>query len=250
MTGIEPALRVVSFGDLEGGIWGAAIDMGETAAIVFATTDGTSSASGADAIALTENGPSWRLEGEGFELLVTPAAPGDRDGAKGEQDSRAAGDALCRVQGTLSVAGTERSVQGMGTRSTGDRLDLERLDSLRGLSGWFDPDRGLALLSLRPAGSAGQERDLVTATMFEPEGSIAVADPRLSTTYRSGDKPSRASVELWIGEGEEQYPRRAAAEALGDGVSVDGDRFRLQVTPLRCHAGGLDGAGVYLLARF
>jgi hypothetical protein len=248
MTASAPSpFRVVSFGDLGGDVWGTAIDAGDPA-IVFGTPDGTGSASGADAVRLTPEGRSWRLAGEGFELLVTPA--GDGTGQAGEEERGGAGDELCEVAGTLSVAGAERSVQCVGTRSIGDGLDLRRLDSVRGLSGWFDSDRGLALLSFRPHRSAGQETDLVAATVFEPERWVAVEDPRLSTTYRSGGRPSRASLELWIGAGEEQYPRRVAAEANGDGAGVDGDRVRLQVTPLRCHTSGLDGAGVYSLARF
>jgi len=244
-------LRVVSFGDPAGGIWAAAIDAGETA-IVFATPEGTGSATGADAVRLIDEGDSWRLAGEAFELLITPAEVGGdgRDGEPGEGELSPTGHALCRVQGTLSVGGAERSVQCVGTRTAADGLDLGRMDSLRGLSGWFDSDRGLVLLAFRPVGSAAQERDLLTATVFEPEGLIAVAEPRLSTTYSSQDRPSRASLELWIGDGEEQYPRRAAAEALGAEVGVDGDRMRLRATPLRCHTAGLDGAGVYLLARF
>ena len=244
MTASAPSpFRIVSFGDLGGNVWGTAIQAGEPA-IVFATPDGTGSASGTDAVRLTQDGRSWRVAGAGFELLVTPAAE------DGEQDPSENRDELCEVTGTLSVAGAERSVQCVGTRSSGDRLDLGRLDSVRGVSGWFDSGRGVALLSFRPLPSAGQESDLVGATVFEPEGRVVVDDPRLSTTYRSGGRPSRANLELWIGDGEEQYPRRAAAEARGDGAGVDGDRVRLQVTPLRCHTGGRDGAGVYVLARF
>ncbi|MGI8507456.1 MAG: hypothetical protein ACR2MK_11775 [Solirubrobacteraceae bacterium] len=252
MTATELSrLRVVAFGDPAAGIWAAVIDAGEPA-IVFATPEGTGSASGPDAVRLTDEGHSWRLAGEGFELLITPAreAGGARDGEPAEGDSSGPGDSLCQVQGTLSVAGAERAVNCVGTRTSTDGLDLVRLDSLRVLSGWFDSDRGLVLLSFRPVGSAAQERDLLTATVFEPEGPILVAEPRLSTTYSSHDTPSRASLELWIGDGEEQYPRRAAAEALGAEVGVDGDRMRLRATPLRCHTAGLDGAGVYLLARF
>ena len=118
------------------------------------------------------------------------------------------------------------------------------------MTGWFGAHRGLILRALRPRRARGQEQDRIAATLFEPEGRIDVDEPRLSTTYASDDRPARTSLELWIGAGEEQYPRRAAAEALGEGGAAKGDRLSLQVTPLRCHASGLDGAGVYLLARF
>ncbi len=127
-------------------------------------------------------------------------------------------------------------------------MRLPKLESVRGLSGWFGADQGLTLLALRPAGRRGQEDDLIAATVFDPEGWMAVDDPRISTTYRAGDRPARASLELWIGDGDEQFPRRAAAEATGDGAELEHNGLRLQVTPLRCHTLGLDGAGVYLLA--
>jgi hypothetical protein len=153
------------------------------------------------------------------------------------------------VSGTLSVAGSERAVECVGIRNAAAELRIGRVHSLRALSGWFDADHGLTLLALRPVASKGQEGDLVAATLFEPEGWTTVEEPRMSTTYRAGDRPSRASLELWVGEGDEQYPRRAAAEAAGEGASVQRDDLTLLVTPLRCHTRGLDGAGVYLLAR-
>ena len=246
MTATAPSpLRVVSFGDLEGHIWGTAIDAGEPA-IVFTTPDGTGRASGIEAVRLLVDGRSWRLAGDGFDLLVTPS--GEKQPAADTD-----GDMLCQVTGTLSVPGASRSVHCIGTRSSGDGRGLERLgrlDSVRGLSEWFASDRAVAALSFRPQRGAGQDADLVAATMFEPEGPVAVNDPRLSTTYGNGGRPARANLELWIGEGDDEYPRRTAAEARGDAASVGGDRVKLEVTPLRCHSAGSDGAGVYVLARF
>ena len=73
-------------------------------------------------------------------------------------------------------------------------------------------------------------------------------DPRLSTTYDGDGHPTRATLELWITQGEREFPRRAAGEASGPAVAVAGDDATLLVQPLRCHARGSDGAGVYLLA--
>jgi hypothetical protein len=265
MTALAQApFRVVSFGDLAGEVWGTVVEAGE-AAIVFGMPEGTSSAFGADAVRLTPNGTSWRLEGDGFELLVTPARSPGAEGSEpssrsepssgnepssGDGPASGNGDELCHVTGTISAAGTERSVQCVGTRRAGEDLGPGRLDSVRGVSGWFDADRAVTLLAFRPVASAGQEDDVVAATVFEPEGWIAVDDPRLSTTYLPGNRPARASLELWIGSGDEQYPRRAAAEAIGEGGGVDGNGLRLEVTPLQFHTGGLDGTGVYLLVRF
>ncbi|HXO06748.1 MAG TPA: hypothetical protein VN880_01880 [Solirubrobacteraceae bacterium] len=242
MTDAPPSqLRVLAFGDLDGEIWGCAVDAGDPA-IVFTTPDGNGSATGAGTISLNDDRSAWTVTGDGFELRATPVAHDGPDGA-------AAGE-LCRVQGTLTVAGARREVECLGTRSEGDPSRVKRLRSARAISSWFASDRGLALLALRPDSGKGHESDLIDAIVFEPDGWIAVDEPRLSTTFRAGDQPARASLELWITEGDEQYPRRAAAEASGPGAAVDGVGISLHVTPLRCHTGGLDGAGIYLLARF
>jgi hypothetical protein len=153
---------------------------------------------------------------------------------------------LCQVTGTLAG----RDLQCPGTFISSPGLKRGRLDSARAVAGWFGSDHGLELLALRPAGERGHDADTVAATVFEPDGWITVDDPRISTTFHPDDRPARASLELWIGDGEEQYPKRAAAEASDDPAVVNGEGVSLQVTPLRCHTGGLDGAGVYVVARF
>ena len=227
-------LRVVSFGDLDGEVWGSMLDVGEPL-IAFATPDGVAAPTGAT---LTEDHSSWQLAGDGFALEI--------EAATGHEPT---GDELCHVSGSLSVAGRERTVECIGIRNTASDVRLGRVQSLRGLSGWFASDRGVTLLALRPAGGRGQEDDAVAATVFEPERWASVDDARISTTYRDGDHPARASLELWIGDGDEQFSRRAAAEATGEGATLQRGGLRLQVTPLRCHTQGLDGAGVFVLAQ-
>src|SRR5690242_15698220 len=74
MTKTGPAqLRIISFGDLDGDVWGSAIDAPQQA-IAFSTPEGRSSAAGAGAFALTEEASGWRLSGDGFNLLVTPTS--------------------------------------------------------------------------------------------------------------------------------------------------------------------------------
>jgi hypothetical protein len=252
---LPPSVRILSFGDVEGSLWCTAIDAGEIA-VAFATPDGACSASGASAVQLTEDGEGWRLTGEGIELLAVPVRPPveDDDSSTPVLDDRpraTPGDEFCQVTGTLSASGTERTVQCPGVRSRGGGLDLQGLESLRWVAAWFEADRGLALLASRPTGSKGQERDRIAATVFDADAWMAVDDPRLSTTYRDDGAPTRANLELWIGDEEEQqHSRRAAAEAAGGNATLSANGIRLEAIPLRCHTGGVDGAGVYLLARF
>ena len=46
----------------------------------------------------------------------------------------------------------------------------------------------------------------------------------------------------------EQYPRRAAADAVGEAVRVQLDGITVAAWPLLWHSRGEEGAGVYILA--
>jgi hypothetical protein len=90
---------------------------------------------------------------------------------------------------------------------------------------------------------------VVTAAVLDPQGTAAVADPRFSTTYTAAGKPLRASFELWLGQAEEEFPRRAAGEAVGPAASLHVAGMDVRAALFRWHSRGLDGAGVYILAR-
>jgi hypothetical protein len=57
------------------------------------------------------------------------------------------------------------------------------------------------------------------------------------------------SLELWLGGEQESYPRRAAGESVGLGVSSFPPGLEIHAELLRCHSRGREGTGVYLLAR-
>ncbi len=258
MSGAESSsLRVLSFGDASGEVWGAAVSAagatvsaaGATVsagatALAIVTPERTVTATDADQVSLSPERDGWRLTGPDFALSFVPA---------GENGSRApspAGDLLCRVEGHIGAPEAERAVSCSGTVSLEPDTRIDRLDSIRAVTGWFDADHGVVLRALRPAGSKDHEHDAIAATLFDPDQAVAVTDPRLSTTFRPPERPARASLELWIGDGDELYPRRAAAEASGPAVETGTDGMRLAITPLRCHSAGLDGVGVYLIAHF
>jgi hypothetical protein len=233
-------LRLLTFGDATAEIWGAALQAGDAAAL-FVTRRGATAATDGRQIEIGTDGHVWTVSGTGFDLRFTPVG----------EESRApspAGDELCRVEGRVTVPEGEHEIRCPGTVSVDAEAQLGRFDSLRALTGWFDEDRGVAVRALRPDEKKGHERDQLAATLFDPDHWIAVEDPRLSTTFRRGGQPTRASLELWVGEGDELYPRRAAVEAVAAPSEAAGDRLRLSLTPLLCHAGGLDGTGVYLIA--
>jgi hypothetical protein len=251
MTPTAPGeLRALAFGDVDGGIWGAALNAGAPLVLWGGRAGATASAATIDT-SWDAGAGGWRLEAVGIDLRVEPAGQDPEPAGAGD----AAGtitvvQELCRVEGTVALEGSEHCVDCVGTRCAIDGVDAASLGSARAVSGWFADDDAFLLLALRAAGNVGQEGDLVAATLFDPDGWVSVDDPRLSTTYAAAGLPARAGLELWIGEGENEFPRRAAGEAAGDGAAAQAAGLELRAVPLRCHARGREGSGVYLLAQF
>ena len=252
-------VRALAFGDPDGSLWAAGLHAGAPGLIA----DGPFG-SLASSVTWDDDGREWRLSGEGVTLTVSPigepelpAKNSEGDGADGpgEGVAQATSDHRpelpwsgrqdrCRVTGTL--AGAE--VDAGGVRTELDDISVAEIGSIRGFSGWLDGGEALTLLAVRSGSKPDHERDLVAATVFDPDRWIPSIDPRLSTTYDGDGDPSRATLELWIADGDRELPRRAAGEATGPSVRLAADGTTLQIRPLRCHSRGNDGAGVYLLA--
>jgi hypothetical protein len=129
---------------------------------------------------------------------------------------------------------------------------MERYESIRAVSTWFEPDEAIALTAFRPRKTKSHDGDLIAAAVIGPESSTAVEDPRLSTTYEAEGWPLRAGLELWLPSpeaSEQQYPRRASGEAAGTRAHAQIATLELRVEPFHWHSRGRDGAGMYILAR-
>ena len=267
-------LRALAFGTLDGSLWAAAIDPpsgggGGSPALVIGGA-GESGDGTAEGIAdhpfgwrggLTWSGPAggaWTLSGAGVQLTVEPAArvePAADEAGHAPGRAAATGEVqeLCRVRGTVTLDGaqpSERALDCVGTRIAVEAAAMARLGSARLVSAWFADAEALTLLALRPEASADHDSDAVAATLFDPDGWLPVSDPRLSTTYDAAGAPTRANLELWVGEGENEFPRRAAGEVAGPGATVTAGPIALRVVPLGCHSRGQEGSGVYVLATF
>jgi len=250
---LPPQLRTVSFAALDGGVWGAALD-GGARFMTLGTPAGVGSLVGRESVDWRDENGVWRLAGDGFELLITPAdAPAAESEAvpDGGRSADATGHQLCHVQGSYTLGGAEYAVDCTGARATRDRgTDREGFDSVRVISALFEGDQALTLLACRPPGARGHEHDLITAAVCEKGSCVPVSDPRLSTTYTSDGLPARVSLELWLGEGEGQHLRRAAGEATAPAAAVEAAGLEARVVACRWHSRGLEGRGVYLLARY
>jgi hypothetical protein len=228
-TGSETPLRIVTFGDIEAGFWGAAWDGVEGAGVVAGSV-GSATIEGSEAA-----GP-WKVRVHETNLEVVPVGDAVMYPSGGF-------DQLCRLS-----AG---NVDCFGRRALQTQIGSPGLDSMRDVSCWFGTERGLALSSQRPARRRGHDDDFVQAAILDVAGEEEVADPRLSTTYAEGGAPVRFGLELWIGgdDESEQYPRRAAGEAASSPTVSTGPRLEVAVAPFRCHSRGEDGTGIYLLIR-
>ncbi len=249
-------LRAIAFAMADGTAWGAALSGGDGWSLV--TGPGIAPAAADGAIDVTEDGDGeWRLESEDgrFSLLVVaddpptpPAVDGDEPGAPPAAFVRGEGPELCRVTGT--AAGQAVDGRGIRARLTPPRSAREALGSARFVAGWFGDGSAVGLIAARPRRHDQPDHDAASATVFDRERWLPVTEPRLSTTYDGSETPARVNLELWVGEGEHEYPRRMAAEASG-GPSAGADGgVALQVVPLRCHSRGEEGVGVYVLATF
>lgn len=244
------AFRTLAFGDVDGRLWGAAVQTGQ-AGLAFGSGDVSRSA---PALEWALDDRAWSLSGDGFELHVEPRGemPAEPDGdgsGDGDAPAEVSGlQELCRVHGRISLDGAEQIVDCGGTRTEVDGLEPDAIASARVVSGWFGPNEAITVIALRSRRASDHEADLIAATLFDPDGWVPVNDPRLSTTYTQAGDPARASLELWVSDGENEFPRRAAGEATGLGVAFTAGELALRVAPMRCHSRGLEGAGVYVLA--
>ena len=163
-------------------------------------------------------------------------------------------DQLCRVTGRFELDGAEHAVDCLGLRtSRSGSFDLGKLESVRAVSTWFEPDEGLALMAFRARKAKSHDGDVVTAAVLGPESSPPVEDPRLTTTYDAGGWPVRAGLELWLAGDrtrQEQLPASARpGRRRARGRSPAAGELDLRAEPFRWHSRGRDGAGIYILAR-
>jgi hypothetical protein len=179
---------------------------------------------------------------------VAPADDGTEPAAPQAPFVPGEGPELCRVMGTAS--GREVQWLGIRVRMSQPRSGKEALGSARFVAGWFTDGSAVGLIAARPRRHDRPDHDAASATLFDPERWLPVTEPRLSTTYDGSEAPARVNLELWIGEGENEYPRRAAAEASGLASATADGAPALQAVPLRCHSRGEEGVGVYVVATF
>ena len=247
-------VRAIAFASPDGSVWGAAISDGER----WSLASGPAGSGDGPIDVTVELDGGWRLEGGGgaLSLLATaddppagPAVDGYRTpGGPGSAFVPGESPELCRVTG--SVSGDVVEWRGVRVTVAPPRSAKDAPGSVRFVTGWLADGSAVGLIAVRSRRNDHPDGDAVSATLFDPERWLAVSDPRLSTTYDASGAPARVNLELWIGDGEHEYPRRAAGEAAAAPSASAGPGGALQVLPLRCHSRGEEGVGLYVLATF
>jgi hypothetical protein len=192
----------------------------------------------------------WQVSLEadpGFELefaALTPPAELHEDHDAARLGGMAGHERLCRVTGT--AAGHRIDCLGQRGRSWGT-ADWSRIALTRSLGAWLEEGPSVAVSAVRPAGAKNHAEEAVWGALLDAEGAVAVADPRVSTTYDADGHQRRAGLELWVGD-EDDYPRRGAGQVLC-GSSVELGQLRLDCAFFAWQLDGREGVGRYDVLR-
>ena len=185
--------------------------------------------------------------GAGFDLeftAVSPPAELAEDHPAARQGGMAGHERLCHVTGT--AAGRPIDCLGQRGRSWGT-ADWSRIALTRSVSAWLEDGSSLTVAAVRPAGAENHADEATWGALLDAEGTIPLADPRVSTTYDADGHQRRAGLELWVGE-EDDYPRRGAGQVLC-GSSVELGQLRLDCAFFVWQLDGREGVGHYDMVR-
>jgi hypothetical protein len=182
-----------------------------------------------------------------FRATASPYAMPERSGV-----AKAGGmqgyEQLCRVTGAAEIAGESRRIDCLGQRGhSWGAPDWEKITLARTLSAWMGDDLGVVLTAVRPSKASSHADEALGAGIISADGSLEVAEPRLSTTYDSGGRQRRASLELWEDD-EEGFARRLGGDVVC-GTSLDLGHLQLDCAFFRWQMEGREGIGRYDILR-
>ena len=177
----------------------------------------------------------------GFELEFEAASPPAEFEPLGGMEGH---ERLCRVRGT--AAGRPIDCLGQRGRSWGT-ADWGEIALTRSLGAWLDEGPSVVYSAVRPAGAKSHAEEARWGALLDADGAVAVAEPRISTTYDGDGHQRRAGLELWVGE-DDDYPRRGAGQVLC-GSSVELGQLRLDCAFFVWQVDGREGVGRYDLLR-
>ncbi|MDQ3740090.1 MAG: hypothetical protein M3320_02040 [Actinomycetota bacterium] len=245
--GAESDAVTVAFGDPEAGLYGFArtslsAEDASGIGLVFAGTEVEAVRTEGVRIDVVEPLKRWRATFEGgfdleLEALSPPVDAGLGDIAGYEQ--------LCRVTGTAG----DRRVDCLGQHGhSWGRVDWSKLELARTVTAWLDDNTAVTLSALRASSAKHHADETLKAHVLVGGTPVPVADPRLSTTYDAGGRQVHAGLELWVGDGDGEFPHRAAGEVVC-GTTLDLGSLRLDCAFFEWHMEGRTGVGRYDIVR-
>jgi len=184
-----------------------------------------------------------RLEATSAPAVIEPDAPAAQAGGlQGYEQT-------CSVSGTVTHGGRSHELRCLGQRGhLWGAPDLESIEVARTLSAWLGADRALTLTAVQPAGAKLRHLDEAIAGWIVEGGEpVAIAEPRLSTTYDGALRQQRAGLELWMDD-EGTVGRRAWGEVLC-GTTIDLGDMRLDSAFFHWRMEGREGVGLYDVLR-
>ncbi len=122
-------LKVVAFGDLEQGYWGAAWGESDPLFAIGGAADAPAAAGAT--LEGTDPGAEWQLTADGAELVLAPVSEAIAASDPGAYDQ------LCRVRGEASFSGETQKIECLGRRAVRAVPEASALDSIRDFSAWF-----------------------------------------------------------------------------------------------------------------
>ncbi len=249
--GGESDAVTVAFGDPEAGVYGVARaalgdDHDGGFGVLFADGAPVAVRDGGVSAEVVEPLRRWRATFEDIfaldvEALSAPAAV-DVGGMRGYEQ-------LCRVRGTVAAGGEERRIDCLGQRGHAwGRADWTKLELARTVTVWLDDATAATVSAVRPSSVKHHADETLAAHVVLAGAPVPVADPRLSTTYDSGGRQIHAGLELWVGDGDGEYPHRAAGSVVC-GTTIDLGSLRLDCAFFRWTMEGRAGVGRYDIVR-
>jgi hypothetical protein len=188
----------------------------------------------------------WVVRGSGelefeltFEALTPPAEYGGRQ-AVVKAGGMEGYEQLCRVRGTMG----DRPVDGLGQRGhSWGNPDWDKIVLTRAVSAWFEDGTGAVLAAVRSTKASSHADEGLWAALLEPDKTLSVEDPRLSTTTDEAGRQIRAGLEFWVDK-DDDYPTRGLGEVV-TGSTVELGALRLDVAFFVWHIEGRTAVGRY-----
>src|SRR3954447_23446209 len=192
----------------------------------------------------------WVVRGSGeltfeltFEALTPPAEYGGRQ-AVVKAGGMEGYEQLCRVRGTMG----DRPIDGLGQRGhSWGNPDWDKIVLTRAVSAWFEDGTGAVLAAARSTKASSHADEGLWAALLEPDKTLSVEDPRLSTTTDEAGRQIRAGLEFWVDK-DDDYPTRGVGEVV-TGSTLELGALRLDVAFFVWHIEGRTAVGRYDVIR-